>query len=203
MEECHAAFFLLEGIECWERGQYEAARGWCEEALGRYPDNFAIRLQLAFVHLFLKEFQACRQQWLMVLNHKDVTPASRPLLLNNLARVDLMIGSPELRDEADRYSQEAVQQESWRAAFQGTRGSVLIDLGKPADGLPLVHQALQFNEDPRLKALNACYIALGESRLGNGAAALRYRDEAQQFDTDCMLLEKVDRELADTTHGTM
>lgn len=189
-------YFLLESSGSYLQGDYQAAKQWSEQGLEFDPEDMANRGQLAFVLLFLKEFHASRVQWLRLLEREDLQPALRTTLVNNLAWTDLMIGGKELLAEADRLSQEAVREQPWSPIFQGTRGSVLIELGEAEKGLPLVRRAFDANHDPHLKALNACYLALGECQRGNRLEGRRHRDLAQKLDPKCVLLDKVDQALA-------
>jgi hypothetical protein len=71
----------------------------------------------------------------------------------------------------------------------------MIERGQVEEGLLLVRQALIGNDDPRLKALNACYIALGEAKRGNLSEARQYLDRARQLDPECKLLNKADEQV--------
>ncbi|HEV3203325.1 MAG TPA: hypothetical protein VGY77_03030 [Gemmataceae bacterium] len=105
-----------------------------------------------------------------------------------------MIGGQEYLEEADRYSEEALYEEPWNPPFQGTKGSLLIEMGQPEVGIPMVQKALEFNTDPRSKAFNACYLALGELRRDNREESNRYWQFARAFDPSCLLLDRVEHE---------
>jgi hypothetical protein len=189
----HAGYFATEGYECLADRRYEPAKRWFQKGLELYPEDVGNRFGAGYAHHWLRDFHVARDQWAMLLNRTDLEPAIRPRVLNNIAWVDLLIGGQELLNEAERYSEEAVAAEPWYPPLLGTRGSVLIDQGNPAAGLPLVRRAMDFNEEPSFKALNACYLALGEMQQGRTQAALEYRDLARRLDPECMLLERLDR----------
>ena len=123
-------------------------------------------------------------------------------MLNNIAWVDLLLGGEALLEEANRFTQQTTQEtpvdSPYRPIYLGTRGCYLIECGLADDGLTFVRQAFAANLDPRFKALNACYIALGEIQLGNWQEAQQARDTAQELDPGCFLFEKVDRRLLDS-----
>jgi len=54
---------------------------------------------------------------------------------------------------------------------------------------------MEFNTDPRLRALNACYLALGEKQKGNRQESEGLLELARNLDSDCCLLRKVERSL--------
>jgi hypothetical protein len=191
IRQWHGHYFAVEGSEMWQLRDYQAARQWYERGLRLYPDDISNRMGLGLALCFLNDLRGGREQWRAVLHRSDVPGDIRPLMLNNVAWTDLMIGDADLLDEAARFSEEAVTQEPWRPPFLGTRGSVLIERGEVEDGLLLVRQAFDANEDPRLKALNACYIALAEYKRGNQMNASAQLELARGLDPDCMLLEKM------------
>jgi hypothetical protein len=191
----HADCFRLEGAECQEKRAYEEARAWYLQGLQHYPDDVNCRFLLGYALLFLKDFQGARNEWLQVLGHDNLLPGVSALLMNNVAWVDLMLGGEANLDEADRFSREAVSQESWHPAYQGTRGSVLIETGRVDKGLRLVRRALARADDSHVKALQACAIALGEIKNGHLEEAHAARDLARQIDPACVLLGKVNKHL--------
>lgn len=191
-----ASYFGLEGDHSFLQRDYQAAKQWHEQGLELCPEDIPNRYRLALVLLFLKEFHAARTQWLLLLERQDLPPALRATLVNNLAWTDMVIGGKELLAEADRLSQEAIRDQPWSPIFQGTRGSVLIELGQADEGLPLVQRAFDANEDPRFKALNACYLALGECQRGNSFEGQHHREVAHKLDPECILLDKVDQAVA-------
>lgn len=195
IQQRQALYYLLEGFDSFHQSDYKAAKQWHEQGLVLRPQDISNRVLLAFALLFLKEFHAARSQWLLLLEREDLPKAQRTTIVNNLAWTDMVIGGKEMLAEADWLSQEAVQQQPWNPSFQGTRGGVLIEMGEVEKGLPLVRQAFDANDDLRLKALNACYLALGEYQRGNLTEAQRLRDLAQKLDSQCILLAKVDQAL--------
>ena len=194
----HAAYFVLQGYECFERRDYEAGKQWALKSLDLYADDISSRYCLAIMLNYLKEHADARNEWFKLLQQPDLAEELRPTVLNNIAWVNLFMGDADLLLEADLYSLEALQSMPDSPPFKGTRGSVLIELGNVEEGLPFVRAALAGNETPQFKALNLCYIALGESKLGNATEAIQARSEAHKLDPDCILLEKVDQRLAAT-----
>jgi tetratricopeptide (TPR) repeat protein len=195
VEQWHAFYFLGEGNDCWERRDYTACKNWYERGLALYPADIGCRIGLGLALSFLRDLRGGREQWDSVLQREDLPAPIRPMMLNNVAWADLMIHDAELLDEADRYSQLALEQNPTYPPFQGTRGSVLIERGDIEHGLFLVQQALKGNDDPRLKALNAAYLALGEAKRGNLDVAKNHLEATRRFDRDCMLLDRVESQI--------
>jgi predicted Zn-dependent protease len=78
-----------------------------------------------------------------------------------------MNGYKEYLNEADKWSQEAIELASQSQTLKGTRGAILIELGRYDEGkqllLPLTEPE---NEDLDI-AVSSCYIAKAEYFLGN------------------------------------
>jgi tetratricopeptide (TPR) repeat protein len=177
-------------------GCFAAAMQWHEKALELYPGHISNRLGLAHALFLSGDYQTARRLFLAVLSQEPMAPQLRPLVLNNIAFMDLLIGGSELLEEAEQYSAEAIGAEPWSPPIKGTRGCVLIERGEIELGLEFVHQALEANDDRRLKALDACYIAVGESKRCDREKGREYRELARRLDPECVMLNRVDRELA-------
>jgi len=185
----------MEGTECLVGERFSDAKRWFERGLERYPDDIGNRDGLAMACLFLGDFQAARGHWCALLTRAEISDEALARLLNNIAWVNLQIGGAEMLDEADRFSHAALQAQPWISPFQGTRGSVLVELGRVEEGLPLLRRAFTGNLEDRLKALNACYLALGESKRGKREESLSYLDMARTLDPQCLLLPRMVKEI--------
>lgn len=72
---------------------------------------------------------------------------------------------------------------------------VLVEQGGLNEGLRLLYQAFNAYEDQRAKATCACYLAIGEKRRGNSAAARMYLAIARELDPGCRLLTRATDEV--------
>jgi tetratricopeptide (TPR) repeat protein len=192
LEAQQAIYFVLEANEAIEQGQKEAARPWVEKGQELYPNNPLIVNLAGFVYSHLAEYQRARSAFLQTLE-SDPPPSAglKYLAMNNIAFVDLMLEDPALLPEADAYSEQAYQNFSWEPLIVGTRGAVLVTLGKPDEGIELLKKAMAGSFDPTSKAMDACLIVRGEIQRGNNAEAKKYLEAARQLDPNCLLLERV------------
>jgi tetratricopeptide (TPR) repeat protein len=106
-----------------------------------------------------------------------------------------MRADPELLAETDQFSKEACEAFPWSSYFAGTRGAVLVELGQSEAGMDLLSRALKKNNDAYNKAVNACYLALGEAQLGNREAAQLYLETARRLDRTCPVLKRIAKEV--------
>lgn len=89
------------------------------------------------------------------LRTPSLTPTDRALALNNLAVVDVLLGDPDLLQEADEASREAFELMPDQPELRNTRGSVLILKGDYSQGIAMMK--------PTMAKIPA--EALGESHL--------------------------------------
>ena len=160
----HTSWFLLEATVCQEQGQYGEANAWLEKGLKLYPDEVQLLTSLGNNLLSLARFNEARECFLKVLPHTDQNRFLHSILLNNIAYADALIGGPELLAEADRYSVEAMKNLSWMPSIKGTRGTVLSELGKLDEAVPLLREVMLAHEVPHNRAQNACLLAIAEAR---------------------------------------
>ena len=197
--QSHAGGFILEGAVCYEKGQYEVARSWFEKGLLEYPDNIQLLLWNGNSLLALQSFEKARNAYVALLPRVQAERSLRPIILNNIAYVNAVLATSELLVEADNYSEQAMKTLAWHPSIRGTRGAVLLELGKFEEAMPLLRQAMQEHETRNNKAQNACWLAIAEAKRGNLGAGKKLLDEARTLDSTCFLLDRAETVLAGLT----
>jgi tetratricopeptide (TPR) repeat protein len=120
------------------------------------------------------------------------TPAARAISQSNVAYADFVLAMDDLRAEADRLSAEAMSVVGEIGAIRGTRGSVLVWLGRADEGIPLLERAFEEYDDVRARAGYACTLAMGFTALGDARAAERWLDIAARLDPDCPIFTRAE-----------
>jgi len=189
----HSASFVMEASIYYEQGDYLSAQSWVEKGLALYPGNETLLNWHGVVALGLGDYGNARECFLNLLQRESKEPLMRPLLMNNIAYANALLGGDELLKEADEFSSEAMTAMSWMPAIRGTRGTVLAAMGRVAEALPLLHDSMLQAEIAGHKAQNACVIAEAEWRRGNLDAARIYLEEARKLDPQCSLLIRVEK----------
>lgn len=196
IEQMHAAWFYFEGLENWQRGRLEEAMHWLQWGISEYPDTWLNKSGLGIVLLDLNRIEEARQCFSEALDCTSLPPETEALFWNNLAWADLMVGSTDLRAEADRLSQQAFERTPWVPPITGTRGSVLVEIGNLDEGIKLLERALAKNHESSAKALNACYIALALAKKGLPLEAEERLRQARKLHPKCPLIARMEREIA-------
>lgn len=196
-EQSHAAtWFLLEAA--FRRDIYrdiEGADQWCKKGLASYPNDVQLLNMSGILSLDRGDYAHAREQFMQLLQRESKLPGWRYIVLNNIAYSDALIGDPSLLPEADAYSEEVHRNIPWTAFAIGTRGTVLVEMGKYKDGIRLLTESIEKHEEPAGKALNACQLSITYARLGDYEQADKYLKLARQMDSRCSLLERATAEL--------
>ena len=195
LEAGHSLTFYYEAMESLERDNLARAEHWLEKGVAEYPGNLWALVARASMLSHQHEFAEARELYIGALSQPESTKDFQAYLWNNVAWMDLMIATPPLLEEADQFSRQALEEIPWLSYAKGTRGSVLIELGRIDEGVPLVEQAFRENDKPRDKALNACYLAVAMIRRGDTSEGCQYIEEAKRRDRTCPLIERATREL--------
>jgi Flp pilus assembly protein TadD len=191
--------YTFEAMASRERGDDAAARSWCDKGLALFPEDARLLNLSAITCLDEAKFEQAREMFLKLLKDDRLRRNERAIYLNNLAYADALSGNPARLAEADAYSRDAYALLPWVAAVVGTRGTVLVALGKFEEGLPLLQKSMEDAHAPRNKADNACHIAIALARMGKGDEALKYLRLAQEIDSKSPLLPLAEKAVSGVT----
>lgn len=192
----------METTVCHQQGDYAGAQSWVEKGLALYPDNETLLNWYGVIALELVEYDKARECFLKLLHRDSEQPLMRSLMMNNIAYTNALLGGDDLLKEADALSQEAMTAMGWMPAIRGTRGTVLVAMGRFEEALPLLHDSMSQAEIPDHKAQNACMIAEAECRLGNLDVARTYLEEARKLAPKCTLLSRTETILRESSMPT-
>ena len=195
IKDWHATTYWYEALEALQRDDVQVAERWLAKGKEIYPDSLWAALVEGSILSHQHKYAEARDLHHSALSQPDLPAEFRAHLWNNIAWQDIMLADATLLAEADRFSQQALQEAPWLPYVRGTRGSVLIDLRRVEEGVLLVKQAFRENFEPKLKALNACYLALALARQGKLPQAHDYIAAAESFDPACPLLERTAKEV--------
>jgi tetratricopeptide (TPR) repeat protein len=188
----HAGGFLAEGTLAMENGDVERALACAEKGLSLYPDDELLLNLRGVIWVDLAKYEEARACFWVLLKRESKQPLMQPMMLNNVAYANALLGGEERLREADRFSTEAMKALGWMAAVRGTRGTVLAMLGRYEEARPLLHDAMNEATSAGNKAGNACLIAILETGAGNLEAARQYLAEAKKLDPKCHLLRRAE-----------
>jgi hypothetical protein len=79
---------------------------------------------------------------------------------------------------ADAYSADLLANDPNEITFKGSRGSVLVDLGKFDEGKPLLQEVFSISKSEVDRVISAAFIAIAEHNLGHPESAANWLKEA-------------------------
>lgn len=186
-----------EAMRAYAANDLDTAKAWVEKGLALDRNSGIARNILGVVQMARREYRSSRETFLQILDTEAARePGLYNLLINNIAYLDALLGDTSLLPEADQYSAEALKHLPWLPAVIGTRGTVLVEMGQPDEGIALLKKSMSMHPDKQGKALNACHIALGELQRGDANAAHQYLATAKALDPHCFLTRDVEARLA-------
>lgn len=176
--------------EMADAGDLARAREFFKAVLIVSPEDPVILSSYGLLLLKERDYAGARALFQNLSARENLEPALKYLFLNNLAWADYLTGDPELLKEADEASAQAYQNLFWITPIKGTRGAVLLALGRVEEAVPFLKEALEQNQTAGNQALNACMLAMAEKKRGNPEEARKYLELARKLDPDCALLER-------------
>lgn len=182
--------YALEAWVAHNDHRLDEAIAWVEEGLARSPENFHLLNFRGVLLLETGRFQDASNNFEILKARSDLDPGMRAFIANNLAYAKLLAGGPASLAEADQCSEEAMSLIGWVPAIKGTRGAVLLNLGRIDEALPLLRDSMERAESTSGKAQNACWIAIAECRRGHQDEASKCIEEARRLDAKCILLDR-------------
>jgi Tfp pilus assembly protein PilF len=171
MEDLVATYNVLEAADLIDLGQAERALSHCREALSVNPGSEVARDVMAIAKMRLGKWREARDILVELLNWQG---SARDEVRNNIAWSDLFLGDPALLEEADGYSKEALGAQQRNVYFQGTRGAVLVSLGKFDEGVRLLGRAYSHHRGRHARASVAYWLAMAEARRGSQVKAIEW-----------------------------
>ncbi len=184
------AYYWMEAMDSMERSDHAAALRWTEQGLRLHPEQPGLTVLRGNALIKLKRFAEARGIYAGVLPFKEAKePVFRYTLYNNIAFADILLKDPQWLPEADQYSAEALRHIGWSPAIIGTRGAVLVEMGRPDEGIRLLLQAMAKEINTSDKASDAFHLAVAERWRGNDAESRRYLALARKYDPNFFLLD--------------
>jgi tetratricopeptide (TPR) repeat protein len=115
-----------------------------------------------------------------LLNAENASDVEKAYILNLLASIAINHGQKQYLAQADGWSQEAMKFAGYSKTTQGTRGMILIELGRYEEGKQILLPLTGPGNDPYDIAISSYYLAKADHCLGNGEQAQRWLNQAKQ-----------------------
>ena len=184
-------WYALPGALALQECRNEDAMRIYDEGVQSFPESLLLRLDRCLALIELEQCEEARQELLSLLGNPQLEKGLRPFCLNNLAAADVLTGKPELLDEADRCSTEAMAIMAWSPVTQAARAAVLVEWGRLDEGIALARQSIDQQEGDKARMWNAVTLAIAYKRSGNEVEGRKYFDLAARAGLDGPRMRRV------------
>jgi hypothetical protein len=186
----------VEARELTREGNYSGAIEIYDRELRVSADDELLAHDRAIAVLHLGKFQEAQNTLLSLVGSESFTEKESALFLkNNIAWLDAVLGDQGDLSRADEYSESAYSSAPDVPMFCGTRGSVLIRLGRCDLGINLLKRAFKVAGDPYARAAEACFLALGHEMIGSRIDADKWLETASKESPNYILNERFRHEI--------
>ena len=180
---------------------YEAAADEARRILDAHPENWVVRLGLAELLVFAGFYAEAQEHYRALLEggllpDGACPPAVRAMSANNFAWSLFMLSDPSVIDAAETWSKEAQRALPKHPSIVGTRGAILVETGRVAEGEELLGRAHRMHRDRFSRASTLACLAVAAARRGDRGEAERLLDRARRLDDECDALMRAERVLA-------
>jgi tetratricopeptide (TPR) repeat protein len=187
---------------------YEIALSKARDVLASTPASLNMRWQLATLTLIGRDYGAALLHHSLLRDDPALKAEGMPLYLsatvaNNYAWSHYMLGEAGDLASAEAASREAIAVLPNNPSILGTRGAILVELGRTGEGRDLLERALKGTRNKSGRATNLAALSLLAAQLGNTREARSHLAQAERLDPDCELLPRAKAALARHEHGML
>ncbi|MBW4520454.1 MAG: site-2 protease family protein [Scytolyngbya sp. HA4215-MV1] len=156
-----------------------------------------MKLSQAEAELSLGHFDEAVPLFLEILQDAKLSSPEKAFILDYLSCVVVIHGCKRYLKEAEKWSAEAIRLASSSKTLQGTRGAVLIEAGRYAEGKQLLLPLTTPENEALDQAISSCYLAKAEYFLGNESNVKDWLLKAKATGVAGHTLERIETELSD------
>jgi Tfp pilus assembly protein PilF len=174
-------YYVRRANENETAGHAQAAEQWYATGFRRFPNNETLLMDyVRFLCRTGDSHAACNYATKALAQPvSDIPRFVR--VLDSFACVPLYYHSPELLPLADECSKRALELSPSELTLKGTRGGVLVELGRIAEGTALLQECLEQSRSANDQAISASFLALAALREGNRERAHQLLGQAERI----------------------
>lgn len=190
-----ASYIAIEQRQAAGGSPTDSERFW-QRSLQRYPRSQALRIARASSLCRGGKFAQAKEVWLKELAAPDLSSERRAEVLDGWCCIPLYWDCPDYLPEADAWSKEALELRPREFTLKGTRGAVLIELGRIEEGKALLREVLEKSSDANDRSISLAYLELAASKQDDQKAAEEMLARAKKESPHCPVLEKITKKVA-------
>lgn len=177
------------------RKDFPAALISIQTLLGRHSDNRQLRQTLASVHATMGNTHQAEAIWRDLLSQPGLTPLVLAEYLDNLSCLPLYHGRTDLLPEAEAWINEALRHAPDAITLKGTRGGLLVELGRIDEAISTLRHVIKRSECPIDRMISSACLAKAWHSKGELSAARKWLARATAIDPTHPLVRRIALEI--------
>jgi tetratricopeptide (TPR) repeat protein len=165
----------------------------------QHPDKVDILRLVGWLHFEAGDTHKAEAICRELLTRPFESKAKLAELLDQLSCIALYYGRTDLLPEADAWSNEALWYAPDAITLKGTRGSILIELGRIDEGMVMLREVTKRSECKIDQTIGSAYLAKAYAAKGDFTEAQRWIEKAYAIDSEHPLVKRIAGELLPKT----
>ena len=177
------------------RGQNQRAHALIESFAGEFAAADLPNGKILWIYCLLSDGKKGEADRVKEALLKGTNTADGPstAILDSLACLPLYYGLSSLLEESIGYIELAIQKEPDAITLKGTKGSILIELGRLEEGMNLIDEVAASSQSENDRAICHYYKALGILKSGDRTAARLLLREAVAKYPACIVKSRIEK----------
>ncbi|ABA19778.1 hypothetical protein Ava_0152 [Trichormus variabilis ATCC 29413] len=130
-----------------------------------------------------------------ILDYPDILTRDKLYIIDTLASIIINHGEKQYLDKANKWSEQAMELASDIKTIQGTRGAILVELGRYSEGKEILLPLTEVGNEAIDIAVSCCYIAKADYYLGNDDQVKDWLNKAEKIGNVHLILQRVKQEI--------
>ncbi|WP_414753425.1 site-2 protease family protein [Anabaena sp. CCY 9910] len=130
-----------------------------------------------------------------ILDYPDILTRDKLYIIDILASIVINHGDKKYLDKANNWSVQAMELASDIKTIQGTRGAILVELGRYNEGKEMLLPLTAAGNEAIDIAVSCCYIAKADYYLGNDDQVKDWLNKAEQINAAHLILMRIKQEI--------
>ncbi|HEY9804370.1 MAG TPA: site-2 protease family protein [Leptolyngbyaceae cyanobacterium] len=130
-----------------------------------------------------------------ILNYPGIPKRDQLYIIDILASIVINYGEVKYLNKADQWSAHAIELSRDITTIQGTRGAILIELGRYSEGKEMLLPLTEKGNEVIDIAVSCCYIAKADYYLGNEDKVKDWLNKAEKVGAAPLVLWRVKKEI--------
>ncbi|MBV8886495.1 MAG: hypothetical protein JO235_21215 [Chroococcidiopsidaceae cyanobacterium CP_BM_RX_35] len=129
------------------------------------------------------------------LSYSYIKRIDKVYIIELLTSIVINFAEKKYLQKADQWSNQALLLANDVKTVRGTRGAILIELGRYSEGKEMLLPLTEADNDSTDIAVSCCYIAKADYFLGNEDKVKYWLKKAEQVGTGKQIMLRIQREL--------